>query len=399
MRKNFLFNRMELSGSLGDLGTILPLSIAMVIMNGVHAFPVYLCFGLYYIASGLYFRVTSPVEPMKIIAAYAIASNLSIAEIQASGLIMALFLLVIGSTGFISTLAEKIPLSVIRGVQMSTGILLAIKGFQLIIGTSSYQQFHGLVEPHLSVQSIGPVPVGIFSGVLLFLLTLYLLDNKKMPAALSLICIGLVLGFFLYKGNDHPIATPGFTFPSLLPYGFPTVKELSFALLFLVLPQIPTTIGNAVIANKDLTHKYFPETGKKVTARSLCLSMGFANLCSFILGGIPMCHGAGGLASRYRFGARTGGSNIIIGMIFLSAAFFFGENIVVLLTHIPLSVLGVLLVFAGTQLSLSLLDVKKRKDLFVIIIMLGITLAANLGAAFIAGIAVALVIQSEKVTI
>jgi hypothetical protein len=36
-----------------------------------------------------------------------------------------------------------------------------------------------------------------------------------------------------------------------------------------------------------------------------------------------MCHGAGGLAAHYRFGARTGGSDVYAGLILLFFAFFF----------------------------------------------------------------------------
>ena len=143
MREHYSFNRMELSGSLGDLGTILPLAIAMVIMNGVSASGVFLCFGLYYIFSGIYFQVTSPVEPMKIIAAYAIASGITASQIQSSSLLIAILLLFLGGTGLITKIARWIPLTVIRGVQLSTGILLIIKGVQLLAGTSPFQQLHG----------------------------------------------------------------------------------------------------------------------------------------------------------------------------------------------------------------------------------------------------------------
>jgi SulP family sulfate permease len=127
--------------------------------------------------------------------------------------------------------------------------------------------------------------------------------------------------------------------------------------------------------------------------------MALANLGSFFVAGIPLCHGAGGLASRYRFGARTAGSNIIIGTVFLLSALFLGTQLLLFIHLIPFSVLGVLLVFAGIQLSLTILDVKVRKELFVVIMILGITLTANLAVGFLIGIVLDHLLRLEKLSV
>ncbi len=399
MSDDFKFNRMEFSGSLGDLGTILPLAVGMILINKMNPSGVFLCFGLYYVFSGIYFRVTCPVEPMKIISAYAIASGVTASQIQSSCLLVAIILLILGGTGLISLIGRQIPLAVVRGVQLSTGTLLVMKGVQLMVGTSPFQQIHNAAEPYLAIQAIGPLPIGIIIGGLLSFLTLFLLDNKKTPAAVSVVAIGLLIGaVFHTKTNVDPIEF-GFSLPAIIPYGFPSVNDFSFALIVLVLPQIPMTIGNAVIANADLSAQYFPDTGKRVTHKALCLAMALANFFSFFLGGIPMCQGAGGLASRYRFGARTAGSNIIIGVIFITLVLFLGINILQIIYYIPMAALGVLLVFAGIQLSLTLLDIRSREEMFVVIVIVGITLASNLAAGFLIGIAVALLLKLGKLKV
>ena len=185
----------------------------------------------------------------------------------------------------------------------------------------------------------------------------------------------------------------------MLPFGLPTRLDFTLALFVLVLPQIPMTIGNAIIANSDLSRDYFGEDSRKVTYRKTTLSMAFANGVAFFLGGIPLCHGAGGLAAHYKFGARTGGSNIIIGAIFLAMAVLFGPHALSLMQLLPLSILGVLLIFAGAQLGLSILDMFSRKDLFVVLLMLGITLTSNLAWGFAAGLAAAHLLRSERFTI
>jgi SulP family sulfate permease len=127
--------------------------------------------------------------------------------------------------------------------------------------------------------------------------------------------------------------------------------------------------------------------------------MAFANLLSFFVGGMPLCHGAGGLAAHYRFGARTAGSNLIIGLIFVGLAVFLGNNALVVVKLLPLSILGILLVFAGSQLAMTITDISKRKDLFVTLVMLGITLASNLAIAFVVGMAIAYGLKSDKLKV
>lgn len=395
----FCFNRMEFAGSLGDLGTILPLAMGMILINGLNPLGVFLGVGVYYIFSGLYFRVTTPVEPMKVIGAYAIATGISSIQIQASSLWIFLFLLVIGGTGIITLIGRYIPKPVIRGVQLSTGALLISQGVKLMMGTSKFQALRGAAEPYLSIQSIGLLPIGLVIGCILGVLTLLLLENKRTPAAIVVVGAGLLIGIFLGTREGLDQIHLGFNLPKLLPLGIPSVNDLTFALLILVLPQIPMTLGNAVMANADLSIQYFPRDGKRVTYKALCISMALGNLMSFFLGGMPMCHGAGGLASRYRFGGRTAGSNLISGAIFIVLALVFGEHFMGVLYLLPMSALGILLIFAGTQLSLTLLDMKTRKEMFVTILILGITLAANLAAGFVVGIALYYILKSERLSV
>ena len=147
-----------------------------------------------------------------------------------------------------------------------------------------------------------------------------------------------------------------------------------------VLPQLPMTLGNAVLAYTDLSKEYFREQSVKVTNRKVCVSMALANFFSFFVGGMPMCHGAGGLVAHYRFGARTAGSNLIIGVVFAVMALVLGPHIIDVLHLLPMSILGVLLVFAGSQLALTVMDLNTRKEYFTATLILGITLASNLAA-------------------
>jgi len=393
------FNRTEFAGSLGDLGTLLPLAIGMILINGLNPTGLIMGVGLFYVFSGLYFKVTSPVEPMKVIGAYAVATGITATQIQAACFWIFLFLIIIGGTGIITLVGRYIPKPVIRGVQLSTGVLLVSQGVRLMMGTSRFQDLHHAAEPFLNIQKIGWLPAGFIIGLVLGLLTLLLLENRRLPAALVVVGAGALIGIALGAREGLGQIQFGIYLPKLLPYGLPSGADFSFALLVLVLPQIPMTLGNAVIANADLSLQYFPQDGHRVTYRALCISMALANLLSFFLGGMPMCQGAGGLASRFRFGARTAGSNLIIGAIFFMLALFLGSHSLAVIYMLPMAALGVLLIFAGIQLTLTLLDMQTRKDMFVPILVLGITLASNLAAGFLTGIGAAYILKWKKLSV
>lgn len=399
MDNAYRFNRLELAGSLGDLGTLLPIAIGMVLINGLNPLGMFLSIGLFYILSGAYFRVTTPVQPMKVIGAYAIATGMSASQVGASGLLMACILFLVGLSGAMTFIGKYTPGAVIRGVQLSTGTLLMAGGVKLMTGTSRFQELSRLAEPYLGIQNLGPIPVGVLIGAAGGIVTLLLLDNRKLPAGLIIVAAGAALGLLLGSNTGIQDVGVGLYLPSLLPFGFPGRADFIFAFFALTLPQMPMTLGNAVVANVDLSHEYFKEGARRVTYKSTTISMALANLGSFFLGGMPLCHGAGGLAAHYRFGARTAGSNLMIGAVFLALALFLGGGSLAVLKLLPMSVLGILLVFSGGQLSLTIMDIKERKDMFVAILILGITLASNLAYGFIAGVAVAYLLKWERLGI
>ncbi len=399
MGLRYKFDRMEFAGSLGDLGTLLPLAIGMILINGLDPSGLFFSIGLYYIVSGVYSGVTVPVQPMKVIGAYAIATAMSTPQVLASGALMGLVFLIIGATGAIKVVCNYTPTAVVRGVQLSTGTLLVAEGVKFIMGTSRFQLIRQAAEPYLTIQSLGPIPIGMLIGVTGSVLTLLLLENRKLPAGLLVVFGGIAVGSVLGTHEGLDKLRLGMNLPKILPFGLPTSADFTFALFALVLPQIPMTLGNAVIAYADLSREYFGADSRRITHRGACISIALANFLSFFLGGMPLCHGAGGLAAHYRFGARTAGSNVIIGSIFVALATFLGTHALSTVTLLPMSVLGVLLLFAGSQLALTVIDMRERKDLFVTLVILGITLASNLGVGFFVGIAIAYALKSDRLTV
>lgn len=386
------FDRLELAGAFGDLGTLLPIVVAMIFINRLSPSSVFLTFGLFYLVSGYYYRLPIPVQPLKAVGAIAIAYPAVITEsvIGASGILFALFLLAFSLSGMIDRLAKLFSQAVVRGIQLTLGLIFLKKGIELIIHRNLFMS--GL-EGKFSAY-----PVNLVLGIVVFALVLLLLDNKKFPAALVALAVGIAAGITL-GGYPQLAFSLG---PTEMHLVKPTASDFWTAAIMLILPQIPLTIGNACVGTADTCASLF--TGqpqlRKAKAGLFALSMGLMNLPAGLLGAVPMCHGTGGLAAHFRFGARTGGAPIMIGIFFIIIALVLGQLGFSLLAIIPQSVLGVLLVFAGLELCPLLRSLKTNEEYFVALLIAGIALAVpNMAWAFGIGIAVDFFIRRMKVRI
>ena len=224
MTKKYEFSRLEFAGSLGDLGTLLPLAMGMILINGLDAAGLWLSVGLFYIFSGVYFGVTTPVQPMKVIGAYAVATGITASQISAAGLLIGVFLLIIAISGAITLIGKYTPKAVVRGVQLSTGALLMAQGVRFIVGTAKFQLMRQAAEPYLSLQSIGPLPIGIVIGAGAGILTLLLLNSKKLPAGLVVVALGAALGLLLSNHAGFDKISLGLYLPSLFPLAGPELR-------------------------------------------------------------------------------------------------------------------------------------------------------------------------------
>jgi len=163
-----------------------------------------------------------------------------------------------------------------------------------------------------------------------------------------------------------------------------TWNDVVVGTLFLALPQVPLTLGNAVVATTTQNNWLFPN--RPVTERRVAISTGLMNLLGPAFGAVPMCHGAGGMAGQVRFGARSGGAPIILGAILLVLAFFFSPSIATLMMLFPKPILGVILFFAGSELAVGAfnLDEITRGERFIFYAVAALTVW-NVGVAFVFG--------------
>lgn len=347
-------DRHEIAGSLGDLGTFLPLLVGMASQNGLDFAASLFFAGLFNVVTGLVFAVPMAVQPMKAIAAVALTEGLTAPEILAAGITVSAVVFLLGVTGLIDWVGRVVPKSVVRGLQLALGLSLLMKGLQMVAGTG--------------------VAVGLDSwitGALATLVVLALFFSRRVPAALVLFGAGVVLAILREPTVVDQLGL-GISLPAWSP---PAWEDFVSAFPKAALPQIPLTMLNSVVAVCALSGDLFPD--RAVPARRVAISVGIMNLAAGWFGGMPMCHGAGGIAGQYRFGARTNGSILFLGGVKMVVAVVFGASLMALCQAFPASLLGVMLAFSGMELALVTRDQTRRPDAFAMILTAGACLALN----------------------
>ncbi len=346
----FRFTLEEFSGAFGDSITVIPLIVGIALVSEANLGLMLLFFGIFQIATGLYYRLPMPVEPMKALAALVIAGALTYGDILFAGFILGLVFLTIGFLGFMKRLNKAVPTSVVRGIQM---------GLALIFLRSAFDYSRDI--PWLAVLGI--------SVVLVFLIL-----NKRwnVPniSALLVIGIGIVYGLYVH-------GTPEIGLLSTPSFGIPIPDSFMDSLIQGSLPQFFLTAGNSILATSLLFSDLLKQD---VDPDDLSRSVGAMNVISPLFGGIPMCHGSGGLAGQYRFGARTGGSNLILGSVYIALALISGSPDT--LAFFPVAILGALLVFIAFELGLA----GSKTDVWSVTLVTAIvSLLTNIGMGFLVG--------------
>jgi sulfate permease, SulP family len=320
------FDRRELAGAVADVGVLVPIAVALIVSNGLSATAVLLPAGLLYVAAAFVYELPIPVQPLKAFGAIAIAKGLGSDEIAAGALLMGIVFVVLGRLRLLDLAARAFPKALIRGVQLTVGLLFLNIAWGLVLDPPKAFAQHAL-EPGLAAVIAGAAVVAA-------------LTLRRYPVSLALVAGGALVMVWLGAG-DAAIGPSPLAFPSL------DWATLGTAFTVLVLPQLPLSFANSCLATADAARVYFGERARTIRPGRLATSFGSANLLAGALGGMPVCHGAGGLTAHVAFGARTGGAPLVMGLALLTLAVGFGAGLAALLTAFPLPILAALLATAG----------------------------------------------------
>lgn len=366
------YDRMEWAGAFGDLGTLIPFVAAYVGVLKMDPFGVLFAFGVAMLACGLYYKTPFPVQPMKAIGAVAALQAVQTAvvtpaAVYSAALVTGVIWLLLGLTGWVSRIARLVPPAVVIGIVLGLGFGFMLQGVKMMQGD-------WLIA---AVAATG---------------TLLLMGNRRIPAMFVLLAFGAAVGALRQPQLIAGLAevSVGFRAPQF------SLAELSWnqfwvGMVLLALPQVPLTLGNAVMAIRQENNRLFPH--RPVTEDGVAVSTGLMNLFGSAVGGIPMCHGAGGMASHVAFGARTGGSVVILGGLLLVLALFFSSSITLLFQLFPGAVLGVILFIAGLQLALGSSVLPAGRGERIVVLACAALCIWNVGAGFLVGMALHWLLQ------
>ncbi|KAG0215598.1 hypothetical protein BGX31_000815 [Mortierella sp. GBA43] len=376
----------ELSGSLGDLGTLLPIMLSLSLTGQVDLTASLIFGGLWNIITGLTFRMPMCVQPMKSIAAIALTNHMSLGSVMSAGMGVSAVVMFLGLTRTMYLVQKYTPMAVIRGIQLGTAISFGGKAADLVKQAQSFGGDSWTWDNNYEWACVAFIIVFIFYY-----------RAKRIPTAMILFAIGLIIAFVKLYTNPPPKAV----YPKIGVYSIsvtvPTWEEFKHGFMSGSLGQIPLTCLNSVIALAALAEDLFPE--RPAGTSMIAISVGAMNLVGCFFGSIPFCHGSGGLAAQYRFGARTEVSIIILGLLKIFFGLFFGSSLSGLIASYPSAILGVMLFVSGVELGAvartlndGVVDDQKRHANFIVMI----TTAAMLvgfkhdGIGFLGGLAAAI---------
>lgn len=361
-RPRLRFDRNEFAGAFGDIGTDMPLIIGMILAAGLHSASVLVMFGVMQLFTAFLYGIPMAVQPLKAVAVIVITQHIAPGVLYGGGLAIGIAMLLLTVTGGIDWLARVVPRSVVRGLQFGLGLQLSL------LALHDYVQRDG---------ARGYVLAGIA-----FLIIIPLLGNRRFPPALFVIALGVIYAMVFKLDASRISESAGFSLPVVQRL---SLSDVISGFFLLAIPQIPLSLGNSVLATRQIAEDLFPE--RRIGVRKLSLTYAAMNLVNPWFGGVPTCHGSGGLVGHYTFGARTGGSLVIYGSIFLVIGLFFAAGFENVVQVFPLPILGVLLLFEGLALMQMIRgEATSTRDFFIVLL---VGLLAN-GLPY--GYAVALVV-------
>lgn len=384
----FRFDAVELSGALADVGVLVPLAFALVTVNGMAATSLFFGIGVAYVITGLVYRLPLPVQPLKVIAAIAVAQGLPGTLVSAAGWVMGAALLLIAITDSARRLGRLFTKPIIRGLQLGVGIMLVQSGLSLASRPEIVR------SGPASLVHLGPatIPTNWLIAAAALAVLVWGAGRRRGAASLPAIVLGVPLALAVSGVVPESAAlTLGLSLPAP---SLPRLPDLATASLLLVLPQIPLTLGNATFGTADAARTYFGRDARQVTPRRLLTTTAAGGLVSSLFGGVPICHGSSGLTAHYKLGARTGTAPLLMGGVCLGLALLLDGGALGLLSLMPYPVLGMLLAFVGVQHGLLARDVRGLPDVCVAAVT---ALAGLAGGNLALGMAAGIILREAMV--
>ncbi|MEY2747443.1 MAG: hypothetical protein RL112_2485 [Planctomycetota bacterium] len=364
------FDRQEFGGAFGDAGTDIPLLVGMCLAAGLDGTSVLVCFGLLQVASGWLYRMPMPVQPLKAMAALVIAQQASAGELRGAGLAIGVVMLLLAASGLLERLARVVPHCVVRGMQLGLGLQLASVALGKFVPADGAR--------------------GYALAAATFVVVVLLLGDKRLPAALVVFSLGLCYAFAFNLDLSALAAGWDLRLPRFEPVAW---VDVATGFVVLALPQLPLSLANSVLATHKLAGDLYPD--RRPSLRGIGCTYGLMNLVAPWFGGVPVCHGSGGLAGHHAFGGRTGGSVVIYGAALAAIGLCLGGAFDQVARAFPLPMLGVVLLVEAVALAWLVRDLVGDRVQLPIALVVAFA-AASLPYGFLVGSLVGLALWHAR---
>ena len=341
-KENKKFTLREFGGSFGDWGTLIPFIIGYISIVGLNPAGIFLTLGITNIILGIKYNLPLPVQPQKTIGTIALSQKWNPNLVISTGLGTGIIWTILGLTKTLNKIVKKIPIITVRGIQLGLGLILGWTAFTLIF-------YNNLL--------------GILLGIISISIIIALINSKKVPSAIILVLLGIVILIF---SNKLTLFNVRFSLP-IFEFNIPQWNNLLFGMVLAGIAQLFLTLTNVMIATISLIKDLFPEKEGVISANSLAVNMGLMNIINPFLGGMPLCHGSGGLVAQYAFGARSGGSMILEGILEIFLGLFFSETLFLVFIEFPQAIFGAMLLYTSYLLVRISFKDYKMKSLPIII--------------------------------
>jgi hypothetical protein len=367
------YDLQEVAGAFGDLGTLIPFVVGYITINHLDPAGILVGFGVFKLWAGFYFKTPVPIQPMKAIGTAAISQGGAITHgaIFASGLFTGVVWGLMGLSGAVSWIEKITRRPVVQGIVLGLGLGFIVEGVKMMQGD---------------------LLLAVIAGSVTFVLLSY----KRIPAMLVL--LGLGAGVALVREPTLLADLTRMSFHFRLPTsGLSQIgwSDVATGALVLGLPQLPLTLGNAIISTVEENNTHFPD--RPITVKAVALDHAALNLVGTALGGIPMCHGAGGMAGHIRFGAKTGGALVILGSLVLFVGLFLADSVATLFKVFPPVILGVILLFGGLELAAAGRGgANGKEERYIVFLTAGLAMW-NMGVAYLVGLLLAIACERKWV--
>ncbi len=350
------FTLREFGGAFGDWGTLVPFIIGYISIVGLNPAGIFLTLGITNIILGIKFNLPLPVQPQKTIGTVAISKGWDPNMVISTGFGTGVIWFLLGFSKKLNKIVSKVPIVAVRGIQLGLALILGWTGLKLF-------------------------SENLFLGFISIAIILILIKNKSIPSAIILTFGGILIMFFT---QTIFISELEFGFP-LLTFQIPTWDNFLLGMVYAGFAQLFLTLTNVMVATVVLIKELFPDR-EGIVANTLAFNMGAMNLINPFLVGMPLCHGSGGLMAQYAFGARTGGSMILEGIMELILGLFFSEALLILFTEFPMAILGAMLIYTAFLLGKIALSDFNIKVFPIIYTSAIICFSINIAIGFLIGL-------------